>query len=400
MTTPPPPATTRAATTDTSHPALTARVDAAIAAALDEERVVGTSVLVAVDGEVAVERHAGHADREAGRPVTPDSVFRLASMSKPIVSAAALVLVGRGALGLDTVVGEVLPWFRPGLAGGGRPDITLRQLLNHTAGLDYGFLQPPDGRYARAGVSDGLDATRTDLTTNLRRVATVPLAFPPGTDWAYSIATDVVLAVVAEVTGDDPATAVADLVTGPLGMTDTRFVADPGRLTAAYARDGDDPVRRMRETDSVDFPGAGPIRFRPGRASDPGVHPSGGIGMSGTARDYLRFVEAVRTGTDPGLPETVAEALRTDSVPDLAVRVAPGLGWSLGFAVLRDPGPTGSPRPAGGFGWGGVHGTHCFADPESGTSAVALTNTALEGMLGRFPADLEHAVHTDRTETP
>lgn len=385
----------RSAGTRSPGAARSDRLRAVVDAAVGTQRVVGTAVLVAEDGELVHECYAGWADREAGAPVQAGSVFRLASMTKPVVSAAALALVDRGAVTLDTVVHAVLPWFRPPLPDGRRPPITLRQLLTHTAGLGYGFLRPGNEPYRSAGVCDGLDRSELTLEENLRRLATVPLADEPGTAWGYSLATDVVGALVQELSGKALPDAVLELVTGPLGMSDTTFVVtDPTRLTAAYASgSAGGPARRMGESDQIPFPGAGLIHYAPPRAGDPTAFPSGGIGMSGTARDYLRFLEAVRTDGGAVLSPGSARALRTDAVAEHTVRAGPGLGWTLGCSVLRDPAPTGSPRPAGSFGWGGVYGTHSFVDPHAGLSVIALTNTALEGMLGRFTAEVEQAVY-------
>ncbi|WP_208811200.1 serine hydrolase domain-containing protein [Micromonospora echinofusca] len=378
------------------YPELARLLDAVIDDAVGEQRVVGTAVLVAHRGEVVYSRHAGWADREAGVPVAPGHVFRLASMTKPVVSAAALALVDRGALTLDTPVHEVLPYFRPRLADGSEPTITLRQLLAHTSGLSYGFLSPDNEPYRSAGVSDGGDASGITLTENLRRLAGVPLMFAPDSEWGYSLGTDVAGAMVEAVTGEPLADAVARLVTGPLGMTDTAFVAtDPARLTAAYAdpdRPGR-PARRMAATDQVPMPFGGPIHYAPARATDPTAFPSGGMGMVGTAPDYLAFLEAVRTGGAPVLSPASAEAISTDAVPGHTVHVGPGMGFGLGFAVVRDQQDAGSVRPTGSYGWGGVYGTNAFVDPHADLSVVALTNTALEGLFGAYVTEVETAVY-------
>ena len=133
-------------------------------------------MLVARHGELIYRRAAGLADRELGRPMTGDAIFRLASVSKPIVSAAALVLVAQGRLNLDE---EIAPWlteFQPRMADGRPARITVRQLLSHTAGLGYRFFEThANGPYARAGVSDGMDASAISLADNLRPIGSVPL---------------------------------------------------------------------------------------------------------------------------------------------------------------------------------------------------------------------------------
>ncbi|WP_025702398.1 serine hydrolase domain-containing protein, partial [Paenibacillus forsythiae] len=149
--------------------ALQARVDEVIDRTLSKQRLVGTVVKIALDGKLGYSRAAGLADRESKVSMREDSLFRLASVTKVVVSAAALVLVSRGRLDLDTPIDKWLPYFKPLLPDGSPAIITLRQLMSHTAGLNYGFLEPEDGPYHRAGVSDGMDLSGLSLEENLRR---------------------------------------------------------------------------------------------------------------------------------------------------------------------------------------------------------------------------------------
>ncbi|HHQ9949562.1 TPA: MFS transporter [Pseudomonas aeruginosa] len=163
---------------------LAENVDQVIEAAFADQRLVGAVVLVAHRGQWLYRRAAGLADREAGRIMGEDSLFRLASVSKPIVSVAALSLVDEGRLALDEPIADWLPAFRPRLADGREARITPRQLLSHSAGLGYRFLEADaDGPYARAGISDGMDLPGFDLAENLRRLASVPLLYEPGLAW-------------------------------------------------------------------------------------------------------------------------------------------------------------------------------------------------------------------------
>ncbi|MCO2091198.1 beta-lactamase family protein, partial [Pseudomonas aeruginosa] len=150
---------------------LAENVDQVIEAAFADQRLVGAVVLVAHRGQWLYRRAAGLADREAGRIMGEDSLFRLASVSKPIVSVAALSLVDEGRLALDEPIADWLPAFRPRLADGREARITPRQLLSHSAGLGYRFLEADaDGPYARAGISDGMDLPGFALAENLRRL--------------------------------------------------------------------------------------------------------------------------------------------------------------------------------------------------------------------------------------
>ncbi|WP_224363323.1 serine hydrolase domain-containing protein [Hyalangium versicolor] len=375
-------------------PSLTERLDRAIDQALADRRIVGTVVVVAQDGKIVYERAAGLADRESKRPMKKDEIFRLASMSKPIVSVAALKLVEQGKLRLDDPVSKWLPDFRPKLADGREAVITVRQLLTHTAGLSYGFFEPGgDGPYHRAGVSDGLDEPGLSLEENLKRIASVPLSYEPGKQWGYSVATDVLGAVVAKAGGAPLPRVVEQLVTAPLGLPDTGFtVKDVARLATPYADGKPEPVR-MGDPQVVPFGGAG-ARFSPSRALDPRSFPSGGAGMVGTARDYVKFLESVRTGSGPVLTAKTASLVGTSQTGTLPIN-ARGLGWGFGFgaAVVLDPAQAHTPQSAGTYEWGGAYGHTWFVDPQKRVTVVALTNTAFEGMAGVFPTQVRDAIY-------
>lgn len=377
---------------------LARRVDAVIDAALADKRLVGAVVLVSHDGGATYRRAAGFADREAALPMREDALFRLASVSKLFVSVAALVLVSQRRLVLDAAIDEWLPDFRPRLPDGDPSRITLRQLLSHTAGLSYGFLEPKSGPYHRAGISDGMDRVAFSLAENLRRLASVPLLFTPGTAWNYSLATDVLGAVVAAAFGGTLPDAIRKLVTEPLGLADSGFtLGDPSRLAAAYANDSPVP-RRMREPDLIDMlPEMAGIVMDPARAFDPAAFPSGGAGMIGTASDTLCLLEALRTGGAPLLPAALVAEMGRVQTNNLEIPDWPGWGFGLGFSVLKDPLVAATQESAGTWRWGGAYGHSWFVDPVRKLSVVAFTNTALEGMSGGglFPQALCRAVCAD-----
>ncbi|PRE75269.1 serine hydrolase domain-containing protein [Burkholderia multivorans] len=375
--------------------ALDVRLDGALERALADERIVGAVVMVARDGALRYTRAAGLADREARTPMREDTLFRLASVTKPIVTAAAMRLVAAGRIALDEPVARWLPEFRPTLRDGTPARITLRHLLSHTAGLGYRFLEPDDdGPYARAGVSDGMDRAPVSLAENVRRIASVPLQFAPGTSWCYSLATDVVGALIEAVHERPLAEAVAELVTTPLGMTATAFVApDAARVATPYVSTAGAP-RRMADVEVVPpRDGTVGIRFEPARAFDRDAWPSGGAGMIGCAADCVALLDALRTGRDGWLaPKWVDEMARIQpgahDVPD-----APGFGFGLGFSVLRDPVAAQSPESVGTWRWGGAYGHAWFVDRAAGLTVVALTNTLYEGAHGRFVTDVRDAVY-------
>lgn len=373
--------------------ALAARLDKVVDAALAEQRLVGTVVLVARDGKVVYHRAAGLADREAGRPMREDAVFRYSSVTKPFVSMAVMKQVEDGVLNLDDPVTKWLPDFKPKLADGTTPVITIRQLLTHTSGLTYGLAEPPSHPYHTLGVSDGIDLSGITLDEDLRRLAQAPLAFPPGSAWRYSLAIDVLGALLEKATGKPLPQVVAETVTGPLSLADAGFVArDPARLTAAYVNAQPAPQRMTDGNQDVPI-GPTAVRFSPTRALDKTAFPSGGAGMVGTAGDVLTLLETVRQGGVPILkPATVAQMTK-DQVGQQARTQGPGWGFGYGWAVLDDPAAGKTPQGAGTMAWGGVYGHNWFVDPQSRLTVVIMTNTAFEGMNGPFTAQVRDAVY-------
>jgi CubicO group peptidase (beta-lactamase class C family) len=374
-------------------PMLKSRLDAVIDQAIGEERIVGTVVLVAEDGRIVYRRAAGFADRENGVHVREDTVFRFASLTKPIVSVAALALIERGDLWLESPVTDWIPWFKPKFGDGEEPVITVRHLMTHTSGLTYGFMELPDSAFHRAGVSDGLDQPGLSMEENLRRISSVPLNHTPGRRWNYSVATDVLGEVIARCAGMTLPDVVEQLVTGPLGMRDTKFRAAEGVALAKAYGDGEPRPALMGEPHRILF-GRSAVHYSPTRAFDAASFPSGGGGMVGTAPDFLVFLEALRTGGAPLLTPESVKALTTNAIDDLRVNaVGPGWGFGLGVAVLKDPELAESPESTGTWRWGGAYGHSWFVDPARRLSVVALTNTAVAGMNGPYPDGIRDAVY-------
>lgn len=372
--------------------ALAARIDRVLDRAIAEQRLVGVVVLVARDGKLVYHRAAGLADREANRPMAEDAVFRFSSVTKPFVSAALMRLVEQGKIKLDAPVTTYLPDFKPKLADGTTPVITVRQLLTHTAGLTYGLAEGPSHPYHTLGVSDGIDLPGISLDENVRRIGQAPLAFPPGSKWRYSVAIDVLGDVIEKAAGKPLPEVVAETVTLPLGLKDAGFVAKvPARLATPYANAQPAPVKI---TDNQDVPiGPTAVRFAPSRALHAEEFPSGGAGMVGTASDVLKLLETIRKGGAPILkPATVAEMTK-DQVGPQAATQGPGWGFGYGWAVLDDPAVAKTPQAAGTLAWGGVYGHNWFVDKANGLTVVLMSNTAFEGMNGQVTRELRDAVY-------
>ncbi|MBL8773621.1 MAG: beta-lactamase family protein [Phenylobacterium sp.] len=369
--------------------ALAARLDPLIDAALSEGRLAGGVCLVARGGVLAYARAAGQADVEAGRTMTRDAIFRASSLTKPIVTAAALSLVESGVMGLDDPVTAYLPDFQPKWDGQAAP-ITIRQLLTHTAGLSYGFMQPEGGPYLQLRVSDGMDQPGLSFAENLARISEAGLFFPPGAAWLYSVSMDVLGAAMEKAAGKSLGAVVAERVTDKLGMSDTGFhVADRARLARAYA-DGP-PPQPMGETHVVPFAELSGIRFAPDRICDPGSFPSGGAGMACSAPDFITFLETIRQGGAPIVSAETAAAMRSNQTGTHAIVTSgPGMGFGFGGAVVVDRAANGTPLPDGAWLWGGVYGHTWFVAGD--TSFVLMTNTSTEGMSGRLAQELTAAV--------
>ncbi|MFS3133930.1 serine hydrolase domain-containing protein [Gluconacetobacter sacchari] len=375
------------------------RVGRVMEAAVARGRLVGAAVMVSVDGRVTVRRAAGLANREADEAMRPDTLVRLASLTKPVVTAVALALAERGALSLEDAVTRYLPDFRPACADGSVPAITLRHLLTHTAGLSYGFSFPRDDNpYVRAGVSDGIAEPGMALDDNLARLATVPLLFAPGAGWAYSLALDV-MGGVLERAGDAPLPELVRRHVGAkLGWERTGFaVPDPAALCPAYADARPVPVAMGARYVMPRQLGGGKVSeivFAPGRVLDPRSYPSGGGGMVGTAEEFLRFVDALCRGGGPILSAESVALFGRNAIGDLSMGpLNDGMRFAVGAAVVDDPARARTPVSRGGFTWGGVYGHQWIADPARGASIVMISNTALAGMAGAYPDAVRDAVY-------
>ena len=364
--------------------ALKPKLDAVIDQAISEHRIVGAVVLVAEDGKTVYQRAAGLVDLESHKPMRVDALFRLSSVSKPIVIDAALTLLERKVLSLDDPVTKWLPDFKPKLADGTTPTITVRQLLTHTAGLGYKFTELPDGPYRKAQISDGFDGVKVGLAEEIHRLASVPLYSAPGTEWRYSLSIDVLGAVMERATGEPLGALVADLVTKPLGMKDTGFVVERARADRVAKAYFDAPSGPAPMADPQVLPfGTMTLEYSPARAFDAKAYPSAGAGMIGSAPDVLRLLESLRKKGGEIFRNQIA------GLPGMQ----PGVGFGFGGALVVDAAAAKTPQSVGTMYWGGVYGHSWFVDPVKKITVVALTNTAPDGMAGKFPDGIRDAVY-------
>lgn len=371
-------------------------IAATIRTAVREQRIVGALVLVAINGELVRETAEGFFDREAKVPMRQDALFRLASVTKLFVAVATMMLISQGRLRLDDRVDAYLPYFKPSLSDGSTPIITIRHLLTHTAGLGYGFYEKEDGPLHRAGVSDGMDISALTLEENLRRLSSAPLNFAPGTSWLYSLSFDVLGGVLESIEHKPLAEVIHCLIIRPLRLKDTGFhVADRARLAPPYVNAVGAPALMAPLQRVPSLEGLAPVLLSPDRAFQKSAFPSGGAGMIGSPQDVLTLLEILRFGGGSLLPHSFVADMGKNHTRDLTIVGRPGWSYGLGFSVLSDPKPSGTPESIGTWRWGGAYGHSWFVDPARKLTCVAFTNTTPEGMFGggRFPLELRDALY-------
>ncbi len=350
---------------------------------VDSGLVAGVVVLVLRHGRVAYHRAFGAADREAGRPMRPDALFRIASQTKAITSVAIMTLVEEGRLRLNDPVSRFLPSFAhatvatPTDTGVAlvpvRRPITIRDLLTHTAGISYGTDTLVAGRYRAAGLGRAAGwgwytADKDEpICTTMDRLGALPFVAQPGAGFVYGYNTDILGCVVERVTSEPLDRFLQERIFGPLRMKDTGFFPPPAatdRLTAVYARTADSGLRR-----APDGPlGQGDYIRGPRRSF------SGGAGLVSTAGDYARFLQMLLGGgaLDGARvlgPATVA-LMTTDQLDTLFP--TRGMGFGLGVEVLEAPGLAGEYGSVGRYGWGGAYGTTYWVDPKEDLVAVFM----------------------------
>jgi len=371
-----------------------ARIDRVMQEYVDKGKVPGVVALVVRDGKAAYLKSFGKLDLGRGTAMPVDGIFRIASQSKALTSVAVMTLVEEGRLGLAEPVSRYIPEFKDSkvaLAGAdkgsqgyvlvpARREITIRDLLTHTAGISYGD-GPASDLYKAAGVY-GWSFTAKDAAIGecIRKLGRLPFDSQPGEKFVYGFNTDILGYVVEVVSGMSLADYIKTRITDPLGMTDTSFFlpeAKAGRFATVYG------VNKDGRLDLVEDGLESPYVKGPRRCY------SGGAGLVATAEDYARFLQMLANGGQlDGVrilsPKTV-EVMTANQTGDLYT--SPGQGFGLGFWVTRDLGRTGEMGSVGAFGWGGAYYTTYWVDPVEHLVAVFMTQLLPAGGLdlqGKF----------------
>lgn len=362
---------------------------------IEKGKLPGAVVLVARRGRIAYFEGLGLRDRTTGAPMTPDAIFRIYSMTKPLVSVGAMILIEDGRAVLTDPVSKFLPPLGKLQVSVPKTDsvsgkvtytmvpaereMTIQDLLRHTAGLAYGELTanaPVKDAYAKAGLyaPQGLpfDPRGITPTEEVERLAAAPLAHQPGTVWDYSLATDVLGRVIEAISGMPLGRFLEERLFVPLKMTDSGFFV-PG-----------EKLGRVAQPFATDPATGSPIRLID--VSAPPKNDSGGAGGVSTAADYLRFSQTLLNGgrLDGArvLSRTTVAWMTADHLGRLADHAltpgelllgVPGYTFGLGFAVRREEGLAGTPGSAGEYTWGGFAGTYFWIDPKEELVGILMT---------------------------
>ena len=364
---------------------------------IDRGYLAGISALVMRKGQVAYTQSLGQ-QALGGEKLRADSLFRIYSMTKPVTTVAALLLMEEGRLLLSDPVATYLPYFADTQVCAAqehkglrlepqRRPMTVRDLMTHTSGLSYGWFRdsPVDGLYRASKINP----EATPLGEFVEQLATFPLVFQPGTGWRYGFSTDVLAHLVEVVADESLDSFFQSRILEPLGMTDTAFevpAAKLERLTSVYC-----PGERFSfARDYAGFPKGEPLHAIDTPERSRFVNPpvlvngfSGGGGLVSTTGDYARFAQMLLgEGTFEGtrlLGRKTVELMRSNHVPrtirplEIGGNPLQGNGFGLGVAVLEDVGASGSPGSAGQFGWSGAAMTNVWLDPHEDTLALLMT---------------------------
>jgi CubicO group peptidase (beta-lactamase class C family) len=359
------------------------RIQTKLTADIERGTLPGAVVLIARNGKIAYFEAFGNQDRAKHIPMKRDSIFRIASMTKPITSVAIMMLAEEGKIDIGAPVSQYLPEFKDVKVGvekanpdTGKPELsfeaakrpmTVHDLLRHTSGLTYGIFG--NSLVDQAYRSSNMFASKS-LADMVNTIAKLPLAHQPGTVWEYSVSSDVLGRIVEVVSGMEFDRFIAERITTPLAMPDTAFYLQ-----------GDRASRLARADSAIAVPG------------DPAQKPpilSGGGGLLSTAGDYARFCQMMLNGgalngTRLLSPKTVA-LMTSDQLPPNISRNSPvaialgatgpsremGQSFGLGFAVRTEPGSNPLPGSVGDFYWAGIAGTYFWVDPQEKMFAVLM----------------------------
>jgi CubicO group peptidase (beta-lactamase class C family) len=370
------------------------RIATAVQRDIDDKRIAGAETLVIRHGHVAWSKAQGMMDREANKPMPPDAIFRICSMTKPITSVAVMMLYEQGFFLLDDPVSKYLPEFKnPKVLvkpASGEPytipatkEITIRDLLRHTSGLTYNWNNDLGEMYESANVASGIRQYDGTIGDSVKRLAGVPLLFNPGERFEYSLGVDVLGRLVEVVSGKPLDEFFRTRIFEPIGMKDTYFYLPENkldRLATAYTYYPDKGLNRFPDTPikegpfaySADYPVRGPKKLF-----------AGGAGLVSTAMDYARFCQMMLDGGKVGntrlLSRKTVELMTNDQLGKISPDQA--FGFGLGFGIEGVRGPLRELGSPGQYDWGGFFYTAFSIDPKEQMIVIFMAQLHPNGGL-------------------
>ena len=362
------------------------QLDSVLQTYVDEQRIAGSVALVLKDGRVVYAAAKGMRNVEAGLPMEHDSIFRIASQTKAIVSTGIMILHERGQLSISHPLSRYLPEWADATVAVPLEDtqdesgydtvpvnrpVTLRDLLTHTSGIGYGMGGLAQAEWDEAGIGGWYFAGRDEpIRETVARMATLPHQAQPGEQWIYGYNTDILGAVIEVVSGKSLADFLQDEIFAPLGMKDTHFFLPQEkseRLAVVYTPDSAGGIRPAPAGDGMQSQGM--------YVDGPRMSYSGGAGLLSTASDYARFLQMMLNEGEFNRtrllsPKTV-ELMTVDHLNGIPFQTGNGMG--LGFSILKDLGARGTLGSEGEYGWGGAYHSTYWVDPEEELVVVYLT---------------------------
>ncbi|HTF31559.1 MAG TPA: serine hydrolase domain-containing protein [Flavitalea sp.] len=359
------------------------RIDQTIQEYVDKKWIAGATAIIVHDGKIVYYKGIGHDDIEKKTPLKRDAIFRIASQTKAITSTAVMILYEEGKFLLDDPISKYIPEFaKPKVLDKfnegdssyttvpAKREITIRDLLTHTSGIDYAEIGSKNMKaiYAKAGIPSGLDAKDKTLGAEIRKLGSLPLVHQPGEKFTYGLNTDVLGYLVEVSSGMTLSEFFAKRIFEPLGMKDSYFYLPPSkfnRLATLYTEDSLKHLAKVAES-------VNSIRLNYPKTN--GTYYSGGAGLSSTMYDYAIFMQMFLNGGEYNGKQILSgNSVRIMTMNQIGDLSDENFEFGLGFGITTAGGSAKSPLNQGAFEWGGYFGTSYWADPKENIVALIMT---------------------------
>jgi len=383
------------------------RIDTLINDYISKNWLTGAVTLIVKDNELVQYKGYGYLDAATKKPMPENAIFRIMSQTKAITSTGIMILYEQGKLMLDEPIANFIPEFKNPIVLDtynaadttyttvpAKREITFRDLLTHTSGLDYADIGTPTGNaiYAKAGIPSGLGEFKATLLAKMKALAKLPLQFQPGEKWQYSLGSDLLGCLIEVISGQNLEDFFRQNIFDPLGMNDTYFnlpAAKANRLATVYTEDDNHKIIKWSHTFrniDPDYPLMKKQYF------------SGGAGLSSTALDYAKFMQMLLNGgkyNDNRILSPRTVEMMTSG--QLSFMYNGNDNFGLGFGITSAKSAARNARSEGSFAWGGYYGTTYWADPKRKMVCLIMTQQS-PNSHGEFSAKVEQMIYASLTE--